>query len=165
MGSYRNPESSPGRPVEQPSPAQYQSQPGATPWNGLFAAGCEAGHDKGDDRQDQALARGEGQGHLGLQDAAGRLRAEGVKGINFLTTLYCTDEVSLPVAFALVEKDEAFTDEKTGKPKRRASVSKNEHYCIKQGDAPGLRQEPDAVPLRPHPNKASTTCGSRRQTT
>ena len=60
-----------------------------------------------------------------------------VKGINFLTTLYCTDDVSLPVAFALVEKDEAFTDEKTGKPKRRASVSKNEHYrsmlkaCVK----------------------------------
>ena len=62
-----------------------------------------------------------------------------VKGINFLTTLYCVDEVSLPVAFALVEKDEEFTDKKTGKPKRRASVSKNEHYrsmlkaCVKNG--------------------------------
>lgn len=60
-----------------------------------------------------------------------------VKGINFLTTLYCTGNVSLPVAFALVEKDEEFTDKKTGKPKRRASISKNEHYrtmlraCIK----------------------------------
>ncbi len=59
-----------------------------------------------------------------------------VKGINFLTTLYCVDDVSLPVAFALVEKDEEFTD-KTGKPKRRASISKNEHYrtmlkaCVK----------------------------------
>jgi len=38
-----------------------------------------------------------------------------VKGINFLTTLYCTNEVSLPVAFVLVEKDEEFTDKKTGK--------------------------------------------------
>ena len=66
-----------------------------------------------------------------------------VKGINFLTTLYCvrsgTDDVSLPVSFALVEKDEEFTDEKTGKLKRRASVSKNEHYrsmlraCVKNG--------------------------------
>ena len=62
-----------------------------------------------------------------------------IKGINFLTTLYCTDEVSLPVAFALVEKDEEFTDKKTGKLKRRASVSKNEHYramlkaCVKNG--------------------------------
>ena len=41
------------------------------------------------------------------------------------------------MAFALVEKDEEFTDEKTGKPKRRATVSKNEHYramlraCVK----------------------------------
>ena len=95
----------------------------------------------------------------------GHTTGTSVKGINFLTTLYCTDEVSLLLTFALVEKDEAFTDEKPGKPKRRASVSKNEHYCIKQGDAPGLRQEPDAVPLRPHPNKASTTCGSRRQIT
>ena len=60
-----------------------------------------------------------------------------IKGINFLTTLYCVDNVSLPVAFALVEKDEEFTDEKTGKTKRRATTSKNEHYrsmlkaCVK----------------------------------
>jgi len=66
-----------------------------------------------------------------------------VKGINFLTTLYCarsgTEDVSLPVAFALVEKDEEFTDKKTGKTKRRATTSKNEHYrsmlraCVKNG--------------------------------
>ena len=62
-----------------------------------------------------------------------------VKGINFLTTLYCTAEVSLPVAFALVEKDEEFTDKKTGQIKRRATVSKNTHYqamlkaCVKNG--------------------------------
>ena len=61
-----------------------------------------------------------------------------VKGMNFLTTLYCTSEVSLPVAFTLVEKDMEFTD-KSGKPKRRASVSKNEHCqtmlkaCVKNG--------------------------------
>ena len=35
-----------------------------------------------------------------------------VKGINFLTTLYCTDDGSLPVAFALVEKAKEFTDKK-----------------------------------------------------
>ena len=51
-----------------------------------------------------------------------------VKGINFLTTLYCTAEVSLPVAFALVEKNEVFTDKKTGQTKRRATVSKNAYY-------------------------------------
>jgi len=60
-----------------------------------------------------------------------------IKGINFLTTLYCVDDVSLPVAFALVEKDEEFTDAKTGKTKRRATTSKNERYramlkaCVK----------------------------------
>ena len=62
-----------------------------------------------------------------------------VKGINFLTTLYCTAEVSLPVAFALVEKNEEFADKKTGQTKRRATVSKNTHYqsmlksCVKNG--------------------------------
>jgi hypothetical protein len=62
-----------------------------------------------------------------------------VKGINFLTALYCTGEVSLPVAFALVEKDEEFIDTKTGQTKRRATVSKNTHYqnmlraCVKNG--------------------------------
>ena len=62
-----------------------------------------------------------------------------VKGITFVTTLYCTDDVSLPVAFALIEKDEEFTDKKTGKLKRRATVSKNEHCramlkaCVKNG--------------------------------
>lgn len=64
-----------------------------------------------------------------------------VKGINFLTTLYCVnsgaEDVSLPVAFALVEKDQEFTDKKSGKLKRRATTSKNEHYrtmlraCVK----------------------------------
>ncbi len=64
-----------------------------------------------------------------------------VKGINFLTTLYCvgsgTEAVSLPVSFALVQKTELFLDPKTGKPKRRAIISKNEHYqtmlkaCVK----------------------------------
>jgi hypothetical protein len=62
-----------------------------------------------------------------------------VKGINFVTTLYCTGDVSLPVAFALVEKDKEFTDKKTGQIKKRASISKNEHFramlkaCVKNG--------------------------------
>jgi transposase len=60
-----------------------------------------------------------------------------VKGINFLTTLYCMNNVSLPVAFTLVEKDEEFIDKETGKRKRRATISKNTHYqtmlkaCVK----------------------------------
>jgi len=66
-----------------------------------------------------------------------------VKGINFITALYCSvpktdgpktddyvqaEEVSLPVAFALVQKTETYQDKKTGKTKRRDPVSKNEHY-------------------------------------
>jgi hypothetical protein len=61
-----------------------------------------------------------------------------IKGINFITALYCapqkdkeqkeTEEVSLPVAFALVQKTETYEDKKTGKTKRRDPVSKNEHY-------------------------------------
>jgi hypothetical protein len=51
-----------------------------------------------------------------------------VKGINFLTTLYQTGDVSLPVAFALVTKPLTVIDKKTGKPKKKSEVTKNEHY-------------------------------------
>lgn len=51
-----------------------------------------------------------------------------VKGINFLSALYHAQDVSLPVGFRLVAKTEAYTDPKTGKPKRRSPISKNEHY-------------------------------------
>ena len=50
-----------------------------------------------------------------------------VKGINFITSLYATQEVSLPVTFRLVAKTEQYIDKK-GKPKRRSAVTKNEHY-------------------------------------
>ena len=51
-----------------------------------------------------------------------------VKGIEFLTAFYNVDEVSLPVAFDLVEKTEQYVDAKTGKLKRRSPVSKNQRY-------------------------------------
>jgi len=51
-----------------------------------------------------------------------------VKGINFMTALYHSQEVSLPVGFQLVAKTEYYTDKKSGKEKRRRPVSKNE-YC------------------------------------
>jgi hypothetical protein len=51
-----------------------------------------------------------------------------IKGINFITALYHVGEVSLPVNYHLVEKTEVYTDKKTGKQKRRASVTKNEVY-------------------------------------
>jgi len=50
-----------------------------------------------------------------------------VKGINFLTALYHSQRVSLPVGFVLVAKTEYYLD-KDGKPKRRSPISKNEHY-------------------------------------
>jgi hypothetical protein len=51
-----------------------------------------------------------------------------VKGINFLTVLYHSQGVSLPVGFALIAKTEHYVDKKDGKEKRRSPTSKNEHY-------------------------------------
>ena len=49
-----------------------------------------------------------------------------LKGINFLTALYRSQGVSVPVGFHLVAKTEKYTDAKTQKEKRRSPVSKNE---------------------------------------
>lgn len=51
-----------------------------------------------------------------------------VKGINFMTTLYHSREISLPVGFTLVAKTEYYIDKKDGKQKRRSPVGKNEYY-------------------------------------
>jgi hypothetical protein len=51
-----------------------------------------------------------------------------VKGINFLTAFYATETVSLPVAFDLVTKTEFYIDPKTGKQKRRSTITKNARY-------------------------------------
>ena len=49
-----------------------------------------------------------------------------VKGINFLNCLFEKDGVSLPIATEIIEKNERFIDQKTGKEKRRSSTTKNE---------------------------------------
>jgi hypothetical protein len=49
-----------------------------------------------------------------------------LKGINFLTALYASQGVSLPVGFHLVAKTEQYVNPKTQKEKRRSPVSKNE---------------------------------------
>jgi len=49
-----------------------------------------------------------------------------LKGINFLTALYSSQGVSVPVGFYLVAKTEKYIDPKTQKEKRRSSVSKKE---------------------------------------
>jgi hypothetical protein len=51
-----------------------------------------------------------------------------VKGINFVTALYHSEGVSLPVGFNLIAKTEYYTDKKDGKQKRRSPVGKNEYY-------------------------------------
>ena len=48
-----------------------------------------------------------------------------LKGINFLTALYSSQGVKVPVGFHLVAKTEKYTDPKTQKEKRRSPVSKN----------------------------------------
>jgi hypothetical protein len=51
-----------------------------------------------------------------------------VKGINFVTSLYHCQGISLPVGFEIVEKTERYIDPKDGKEKRRSKRTKNEMY-------------------------------------
>ena len=51
-----------------------------------------------------------------------------VKGINFVTCLYHSAGISLPVGFELIAKTEHYTDPKDGKEKRRSPKTKNEYY-------------------------------------
>lgn len=49
-----------------------------------------------------------------------------VKGINFLSCLYQTASIAVPIGFELIRKTEIYTDPKDSKQKRRSPVSKNE---------------------------------------
>lgn len=49
-----------------------------------------------------------------------------VKGINFLSCLYQTDDLALPIGFDLIQKTEIYFDPKDSTQKRRSPVSKNE---------------------------------------
>jgi len=51
-----------------------------------------------------------------------------IKGINIIRAMYHVQDVSLPVGYHLVTKTEHYTHKKTGKEKRRATVTKNEVY-------------------------------------
>ena len=51
-----------------------------------------------------------------------------VKGINLLSALYYSQEMSLPVAFELIQKTEWVTDKKTGKEKRVCPLTKNVYF-------------------------------------
>lgn len=54
-------------------------------------------------------------------------KARLVKGINFMTALYHSQDMSLPVGFTLIAKTESYVDKKDGKTKRRSPVTKNEY--------------------------------------
>jgi hypothetical protein len=54
-------------------------------------------------------------------------KGHAVKGINFITALYHSQGLSLPVGYELVTKTESYFDEKTQQIKRRSTISKNEH--------------------------------------
>lgn len=62
-----------------------------------------------------------------------------VKGVNLLTALYHSQEVSLPVAFELIQKTDWETDKKTGKQKRVCPVSK--HTYLQQMVATALANQ------------------------
>jgi len=51
-----------------------------------------------------------------------------VKGVNFVTCLYHSRGISLPVGFELIAKTEHYTDPKDGQEKRRSPKTKNEYY-------------------------------------
>lgn len=51
-----------------------------------------------------------------------------VKGINFLTSLYSSRDMGLPIGFQLITKTEYYVEEKTGKTKRRSKTGKNEYF-------------------------------------
>jgi hypothetical protein len=53
-------------------------------------------------------------------------KGHSVKGINFVTALYQRGDMALPVAYELVRKNEVVVDPKTGKEKRKSSITKNE---------------------------------------
>lgn len=54
-------------------------------------------------------------------------KARNLKGINFITALYHSQGVTVPVGYELIAKTEVYTDKKDGKTKRRSPISKNEH--------------------------------------
>jgi hypothetical protein len=54
-------------------------------------------------------------------------KGRSVKGINFITTLYYAQEVTLPVAFEIVAKTATYIDKKTGQEKRKSPTTKNAH--------------------------------------
>lgn len=54
-------------------------------------------------------------------------KGRAVKGVNFVTALYQSNQAALPLAYRVIEKTEQYIDKK-GVSKRRSPKTKNEHY-------------------------------------
>lgn len=50
------------------------------------------------------------------------------KGINILTCYYRSNNLQLPIAYEIIKKDKYYHDPKTGRLKRKATITKNEHF-------------------------------------
>jgi hypothetical protein len=68
-------------------------------------------------------------------------KARLVKGINFITALYHSQGLSLPVGFTLMAKTEHYIDKKDGKTKRKSPVTKNA-YARQMRPQAGVNQIP-----------------------
>jgi len=55
-------------------------------------------------------------------------KGRSVKGIQFLTGLFHTQGMNVPVTMDLIKKEVLVTDKKTGKQKRKSKISKNELF-------------------------------------
>ena len=55
--------------------------------------------------------------------------------MNILSCLVCYDDITLPVGYEIVKKDLRFCDLKTKQEKRRACVTKNEHFRMLIGQS------------------------------
>lgn len=53
---------------------------------------------------------------------------QNVKGVNIVSCLVQYDNISLPIGYEVVHKDISFSDVATKKVKRKAGVTKNEHF-------------------------------------
>ncbi len=53
-------------------------------------------------------------------------KARSLKGVNIVSCIYTNNSANIPVAFEIVKKDTLVIDKKTGKEKRKSSITKNE---------------------------------------
>ncbi len=54
-------------------------------------------------------------------------KGRNIKGVNILSTIYYSNNYTIPISFEIVKKDQEFTDDQ-GKKKRRSTMNKNEYF-------------------------------------